>query len=114
MATFYADPDGCASPPLAPDDRRVQHALRIIGTAGWQARLQPLALHMGQHRLVRSPGKPGAFVAHLELGLLREALGRFVRTDTDRGYLVVACAVEGAAPAEMGLDHAGVMRELHA
>ena len=54
MVTSDADPAVRASTLRAGDERRVQHALRLITATGWPVRLRSLAQHMGERRLVGS------------------------------------------------------------
>jgi hypothetical protein len=50
---------------------RLQQCLRALQTRGWEQRLQPLATHMIEKRLVRARGDAGAPLRHLDLEVLR-------------------------------------------
>jgi hypothetical protein len=90
-------------------ERRLQQCLGTLQTRGWEQRLQPLATHMVTQRLVRARGYTGVPVRHLDLGLLREALSRQLRTEWESASLIVELAVEGADPAVVAAER-GVSR----
>lgn len=46
---------------------------------GWQQHVAPLPRHMTEKRLVRARGNAGAPLRHLDLDVLREALGPLLR-----------------------------------
>jgi hypothetical protein len=58
MATMHADPHVASSDHLA-HERCMQQCLRALQTRGWEQRLQPLATHMIEKRLVRARGDAG-------------------------------------------------------
>src|SRR4051794_34713856 len=113
MAAIYADPDIRASGSLAP--RRLEECLRTLEACG-RARLAPLAQHMAQKRLVRARGDVGAALRHLDVGVLREALGRMLCHAWADGYLIYQVVVEGVEPdqvaAERGISRAALVEHL--
>jgi hypothetical protein len=94
MATVHADSHVASSEYLA-HQRRLEQCLRALQTRGWEQRLQPLATHMIEKRLVRARGDAGAPLRHLEPDVLRTALSRLLSQDDDDGYLVYQLVVEG-------------------
>jgi hypothetical protein len=101
MAAIYADPDIPASGSLAP--RRLEECLRTLEACG-RARLAPLAQHMADRRLVRACGDVGAPLRHLDVGVLRGALGRMLCHESADGYLIYQLVVEGAEPAQVAAE----------
>jgi hypothetical protein len=77
-----------------------------LQTPGWEQRLQPLATHLATQKLVRARGYTGAPVRHLDLGLLREALCRLLRAESEGASLIVALVVEGADPPAVAAERA--------
>jgi hypothetical protein len=107
--------DVCLSEHLAHEQRRGE-CLRALKACGW-GRLQPLAAHLVEKRLVRARGHAGAALRHLNLGVLREALSRLLsQDDDDGGYLIYQLVVEGADPvavaAERGVSRLALVEEL--
>ena len=88
---------------------RMQDALRALSVPGWEQRLQPLATHMAAQRLVRARGYIGTPVRHLDLGLLREALSRLLRTEWESASLIVELIVNGKDLAQVAAER-GVSR----
>jgi hypothetical protein len=84
MATVHADPHVASSEHLA-QARRLHECLHALNKRGCERRLQPLATHMIEKRLVRSRGDAGAPLRHLDLEELRTALSRLLSQDDD-GY----------------------------
>jgi hypothetical protein len=60
-----------------------------LQTRGWEQRLQPLATHTVEKRLVRAHGDAGAPARHLSLEVMREALSRLLRDDWEVASLIV-------------------------
>jgi hypothetical protein len=52
MATVHAA-TCVSSSELRAHERRLQHVLRTLNSPGWEQRLQPLAVHIADRRLVR-------------------------------------------------------------
>jgi hypothetical protein len=110
MATISAGPAVSSFDHFA-HQRRLQQCLRALQICGWEQRLQPLATHMIEKRLVRARGEACAPLRHLDLEVLRAALS----LDGD-GYLVYQLVVEGADPglmaAERSVSHAVLVEQL--
>jgi hypothetical protein len=104
MVTVHADPHVASSEYLA-QERRLQECVRSLQAHGWEQRLQSLATHMVERRLVRGRGDAGAPLRHLDLDVLREALSRA----DDDGYLIFQLVVEGLDPALVARER-GVSR----
>ena len=98
---------------LAPDhraqERRTQDALRALSAPEWEQRLQPLAVHMVDRRLVRARSEEGAALRHLDLDVLPEALSQLLRAEWESASLIVELVVEGADPAVLTAER-GVSR----
>src|SRR5438067_10212657 len=62
-------------------EQRLQACRRALCLPGWQKRLTPLAQHMARQHLVRARGYARAPLRHLDVEVLREALGRMLRHD---------------------------------
>jgi hypothetical protein len=117
MVTIVTD-RAVSSPDALAHERRLQQCLRALQTSGWEQRLQPLAAHMVDRRLVRARGDAGAPVRHVDLGLLREVLSRLLHAEWDGASLIVALVVEGTDPAvvaaERGVSRPALVEQLRA
>jgi hypothetical protein len=114
MATISAGPAVSSFDHFA-HERRLHQCLRALQTCGWEQRLQPLATHMIEKRLVRARGEACAPLRHLDLEVLRAALSRLLSLDGG-GYLIYHLVVEGADPglvaAERGVSRAVLVEQL--
>jgi hypothetical protein len=90
-------------------ERRPQQCLRALQTRGWEQRLQPLATHMIEKRLVRARGDTGAPLRHLDPDVLRAALSRLLRQEWEDGFIIYQLVVEGTEPALVAAER-GVSR----
>jgi hypothetical protein len=64
---------------------------------------------MIEKRLVRARSHAGAPLRHLDLEVLREAVGRLLAQDWENGSLICQLMIDGADPAEVARER-GVSR----
>jgi hypothetical protein len=108
MATIDTCPRVSSSDHLA-HERRLPPCLHALRARGWEQRLQPLATHMVEKRLVRARGYAGAPVRHVDLQLLREALSRLLRAEWAAASLIVELVLNGTDSVQVATER-GVSR----